>query len=80
MATIRPYRASDAERIGRLIADTYSKFNLSAASGEERDRLLGPFKHARSAEQSHQEAIARVIRADMVLVAEEVTASKKSPF
>jgi GNAT superfamily N-acetyltransferase len=71
MATIRPYRASDAERVGRLIADTYSEFNLSFASAEERDRLLGPFKHARSAEQSHQEAIARVISADMVLVAEE---------
>jgi GNAT superfamily N-acetyltransferase len=71
MARIRPYRASDAERVGRLIADTYSEFNLSTASAEERDRLLGPFKHARSAEPSHQEAIARVISADMVLVAEE---------
>ena len=71
MITIRPYRASDAEHVGRLIADTYSEFNLSTASPEERDRLLGPFKHARSAEQSHQEAIARVLSADMVLVAEE---------
>jgi GNAT superfamily N-acetyltransferase len=71
MARIRPYRASDAERVGRLIADTYSEFNLSTASAEERDRLLGPFKHTRSTEPSHQEAIARVIRADMVLVAEE---------
>jgi len=71
MTTIRPYRASDSERVGRLIADTYSEFNLSFASAEQRDRLLGPFKHARSAEQSHQEVIARVISADMVLVAEE---------
>jgi GNAT superfamily N-acetyltransferase len=71
MVAIRPYRASDAKDIGRLIADTYCEFNLSFASPEERDRLLGPFKHARSAEQSHQEAIARVIRADMMLVAEE---------
>ncbi|MGD9047340.1 MAG: GNAT family N-acetyltransferase [Anaerolineae bacterium] len=71
MATIRSYRASDAESVGRLIADTYSEFNLATTSAGERDRLLGPFKHARSAEQAHQAAIARVIRADMVLVAEE---------
>ena len=71
MVTIRSYRAPDAEQVGRLIADTYSEFNLSFASPEERDRLLGPFKHARSAEQSHQEAIARVISAAMVLVAED---------
>jgi GNAT superfamily N-acetyltransferase len=71
MGTIRPYRACDSERVGRLIADTFSAFNLSFAPPEERDRLLGPFQHARSAEKAHQEAIARVISASMVLVAEE---------
>lgn len=71
MIAIRPYRASDAERVGRLIADTFGEFNLSFASPEERDRLLGPFQHARSAEKSHQDAIARVISAAMVLVAED---------
>jgi putative acetyltransferase len=71
MATLRPYRDSDAADVGRLIADTYSEFNLSFASPKERDRLLGPFQHARSGETSHQEAIAQVISADMVLVVED---------
>jgi aryl-alcohol dehydrogenase-like predicted oxidoreductase/predicted N-acetyltransferase YhbS len=71
MVQIRPYRESDAEKVGRLIADTYSAFNLSHASPEELEAFLGPFRHARSAERAHQEAIAQVIRAAMVLVAEE---------
>lgn len=29
MITIRRYRESDAENVGKLIADTYSEFNLS---------------------------------------------------
>jgi hypothetical protein len=28
MFTIRPYRESDVERIGRLIEDTYGQLNL----------------------------------------------------
>jgi GNAT superfamily N-acetyltransferase len=53
-----------------LIADTYSEFNLSFASPAQLKRLLGPFRHARSTERAHQEAIADVICAEMVLVAE----------
>jgi len=71
MLTIRPYRESDAESVGRLIADTYSEFNLSFASSEERAKLLGPFRHAWSVEPAHREAIAQVIRAPLVFVAEE---------
>jgi putative acetyltransferase len=71
MLTIRPYRESDAENVGRLIADTYSRFNLSFAAPEELGKLLGPFRHAWSAEPAHREAIARVIRAPLVFVAEE---------
>ncbi len=71
MLTIRPYRDSDAERVGLLIADTYSRFNLSFASGDELGKLLGPFRYARSAEPAHREAIARVIQAPLVFVAEE---------
>jgi GNAT superfamily N-acetyltransferase len=71
MITIRNYRKSDADSVGRLIADTFGEFNLSYASPEDRDRLLGPFRHAWSAEQSHREAITEVIRADMVFVAED---------
>ena len=69
--TIRPYREADAEPVGRLIADTYSQFNLSFASPEELRLLLGPFHDARSAEPAHREAIAHAIRSDVVLVAEE---------
>jgi GNAT superfamily N-acetyltransferase len=69
--TIRRYREDDAQSVGQLIADTYGEFNLSFASPEERVLLLGPFQHARSPEQAHQEAIARVIRSEMVFVAEE---------
>ena len=68
---IRDYRDDDAESVGRLIADTYSKFNLSFVPPEERTLFLGPFKHAGSPEKSHRAAIARVIRAAMVLVAED---------
>jgi hypothetical protein len=69
MISIRDYCESDAESVGRLIADTYAAFNLAHVSPEERDLFLGPFRHARSSERAHQEAIARVIRALMVLVA-----------
>jgi len=71
MIAIRPYRESDAQSVGRLIADTYSRFNLSFASADELGKLLGPFRHARSAEPAHRETIAQAIRAPMVLVAEE---------
>ncbi len=70
MITIRHYRESDAQEVGRLIADTFSEFNLAYASPEERGLLLGPFRHARSREKEHQEEIAQVIRAAMVFVAE----------
>ena len=71
MVTIRLYCETDAEGIGKLITDTFSEFNLSFAPPAEREAFLGPFRHARSPEQAHQEAIARVIRSEMVFVAEE---------
>jgi GNAT superfamily N-acetyltransferase len=69
--TIRRYREGDAQSVGQLIADTYSEFNLSFASPEERALLLGPFRHAHSLETAHQEAIARTIRSEVMFVAEE---------
>jgi len=71
MITVHHYRETDAEGVGKLIADTFSEFNLSFASPEERKLLLGPFLYARSPEKSHREEIARVIRASMVFVAED---------
>ena len=68
--TIREYRNSDAQVVGRLIADTFGQFNLTSVPPEQRDRLLGPFQHAASPEKGHQEAIAQAIQSEMVLVAE----------
>jgi GNAT superfamily N-acetyltransferase len=69
--TIRDYREDDAHMVGELIADTYGEFNLSFLPPAERGPFLGPFQHAGSPDQAHQEAIARVIRSEMVFVAEE---------
>jgi GNAT superfamily N-acetyltransferase len=72
MLLIRNYQeASDASVVGRLIADTFSEFNLTFAPTEERSLYLGPFQHARSLEAGDQAEIARLIRAEMVFVAEE---------
>lgn len=71
MTTIRPYREDDAPSVGRLIAHTYSAFNLGFATPEQQADLLGPFRFADSAEPAHRAAIVEVIAAPMVLVAEE---------
>jgi hypothetical protein len=71
MITIREYREADAESVGVLIADTFSKFNLSFAPSEDRPLFLGPFQHARSPLPEHQKSIARVLRAAMVFVADD---------
>lgn len=71
MLTIRPYHQRDAARAGMVIADTYAAFNLNEMAVEQRELMLGPFLHARSAEELHQRAIAAAIRAPTVLVAEE---------
>ena len=71
MISIRAYRESDAESVGRLIADTYGEFNLDFASPEEKLKLLGPFQHARSTDEAHRAAIAGALRAAMVFVAED---------
>jgi GNAT superfamily N-acetyltransferase len=70
MLIIRPYQESDAQSIGILIADTYSKFNLSKFSRKQRDAMLGPFLYSHSSEPSHQKNIAEAIHAPTVLVAE----------
>jgi GNAT superfamily N-acetyltransferase len=67
----RSYRDADAAGVGRLIARTYSAFNLSFATPEQRDGLLGPLRFAESVEPAHRAAIAQAIGAPVVLVAEE---------
>ena len=71
MITIRCYQESDAESVGRLIADTYGEFSLSFLPPEARGPFLGPFQHARSPEKAHRDAIIEVVRAPMVYVAED---------
>ena len=71
MISIRSYREADAAGVGRLIARTYSAFNLGFALPEQRDGLLGPFRFAESAETARRAAIAEAIGAPVVLVAEE---------
>ena len=67
---IRPYRQDDAAAVGRLIADTYTRFNLGFASEELKDQMLGPFLHAYSTDPIHQAEIATVIQAPVVYVAQ----------
>ena len=71
MTIIRYYEESDADSVGKLIADTYSAFNLTFVPPDELGLFLGPFRYAGSQEKSHQEAIARTIRSAMVYVAED---------
>jgi len=66
---IRPYRSSDSDVVGRLIAETFRRFNLSYAPAEEQQKLLGPFRHAGSEDPKHRDDIAALIRAPIVLVA-----------
>ena len=71
MVTVRHYRNNDAESVGQLIAETYSKFNLSFVPSEKRSLFLGPFNHAGSQQEAHKEAIVQAIKAAMVFVAED---------
>ena len=70
MIKIRSYLESDSETVGRLVADTYGQYNLTFLPLEERALYLGPFQYARSPEKMHREEIAKVLRAPLVLVAE----------
>jgi putative acetyltransferase len=70
MTIIRYYTENDAEEIGRLIADTYSEFNLSFASPEDRDLMLGPFRHAHSSDDIHRKAIVDILQSPMFYVAQ----------
>ncbi len=69
---IRKYHEkNDAQSVGRLIAETYRKFNLDFTSPTEQRKLLGPFHYAWSADPTHRQAIARVLRTDMIFIAED---------
>ncbi len=71
MIPIRDYCEADSVSVGRLIAETYRTFNLDFAGPDEMADLLGPFQFADSPEPAHQAAIAEVIAAPIVLVAED---------
>jgi GNAT superfamily N-acetyltransferase len=71
MHRIRPYQEADSHAVGRLIADTYSEYNLSFLPVKERGPYLGPFQYARSQDKARQEEIARTLQASLVLIAED---------
>ncbi len=70
MFTIRDYVASDAPAVGRLIADTYSAYNLTFVPKEELGLFLGPFRHAHSPDPAPQAESAATIASATVLGAE----------
>lgn len=67
---IRPYEEADAGAAGKLIAATYRDYNLAFLPPEEQSAYLGPFQFADSTEGAHQEAIAEILQAEMIFVAE----------
>ena len=67
---IRPYRKADAESAGKLIAATYSEYNLSFVPPAELGAYLGPFQFADSTDEARQKDIIRVLQAQMIYVAE----------
>lgn len=69
MISIREYIEDDAEAVGKLIADTYARFNLAILSPEELKLGLGPFQHAWSRDEAHMQKIAEMIRSEWVFVA-----------
>ncbi len=71
MAAIRDYEERDAPAVGRLIAETYTAFNLGFVAPEQLGLFLGPFRHVASADPALQAEVAAVIRSATVLVAEE---------
>jgi GNAT superfamily N-acetyltransferase len=72
VATIRIYEEeSDARAVGRLIADTFSRYNLDHFPPAERDLFLGPFRHAASDDPACQAEIVKMIRSEIVLVADD---------
>ena len=71
MVKIRKYQESDAFSVGNLIAETYSEYNLSFVPPEELGLFLGPFRNAGSLDTAYQDAIAGMIRSEMVFVAED---------
>ena len=64
MITIREYTENDAESVGKLIAETYSQFNLAHLSPDELKLALGPFQYAWSDDHTHKEKIASMIRSE----------------
>ena len=69
---IRSYdEKTDSQAVGVLIAETYRTYNLDFASPDEQLKLLGPFRFAGSTDPVHQDAITRVLKTEMIFVAED---------
>jgi GNAT superfamily N-acetyltransferase len=72
LTAIRSYdEKTDSQAVGMLIAETYRTYNLDFASPDEQLKLLGPFRYAGSTDLVQQEAITRVLKTEMIFVAED---------
>jgi GNAT superfamily N-acetyltransferase len=69
MFIIRSYHNQDSIEVGQLIAETYTKYNLTSIPRSELPLFLGPFTYAYSQDKNHQHDIADAINAEFVLVA-----------
>ena len=56
--------------MGQLIADTYTEFNLTFAAPDLLQKMLGPFRFASSEEPEHKQAIVKILRSPIMIVAE----------
>ena len=71
MFHIRNYIEADSLAVGRLIADTYRRYNLDFVQPNEQAPYLGPFQHAYSSNPEHQTAISHTIHAEITYIAED---------
>ena len=71
MTTIRAYNPADAFEVGKLIQETYSRFNLSFLPARERGPFLGPFRFAAQPDPAQLHTIHNMISTDLVLLAED---------
>jgi GNAT superfamily N-acetyltransferase len=70
MIRIRNYYEDDSLAVGRLIADTYRRYNLDFIQPNEQAPFLGPFQHAYSSNPEHKTAISHTIHAEIIYIAE----------
>ncbi|MCK5793360.1 MAG: GNAT family N-acetyltransferase [Anaerolineales bacterium] len=71
MVSIREYTERDASKVGLLIKNTYSEFNLAYLPRDEQALFLGPFHYAGDQDPEHRVKIGQLIQSQFVFVAED---------